>query len=353
VVPAGQRSRLVAAMRRTLLSCLCAAGLALSSVAAQEGAVLAAVTAAEKASEEKRGEDAVVALQEAERLLSLVRDPDVRAELGRTLAAARAAHDPIADAVDEGRAAAAAALAEAATAYEEKGWYRMALTLLREAAGFSAASVADAIARVQQALLAARAEGAGGSGLMSWFDDGEVVQGRDGWSIEDGVLLSPEPTPNADGGIFIGSVRARPDQLRFAATATMTGTGGFGLVFAYRHNQDYHLAYCSASGSDTYVRLLRWRNGAYQELAETQTSPAKTRLPKPEGAPADVASYRLEVRVDGDRIEFQVGQTTLRAKSSAPIPRGFFGFENAHLEGTKAGFAPVFVDVEIDAEVAR
>ena len=340
-------------MRTSLVGVACALALGAAPAASQEGAVLAAVAAAEQATADKRGEDAVVALQEAERLLAQIRDPDIRAELERTVATARAAHDPIADAVDEGRTAAASALAQAATAYEEKGWHRMALSLLREAAGFSAASVAEAIARVQQALLASRNEGAGGSGLTAWFDDGEVVQGRDGWSIEDGVLLSPEPTPKADGGIFIGSVRARPEQIRFAATATMTGTGGFGLVFAYRHNQDYHLAYCSTSGSDTYLRLLRWRNGAYQELAETQTSPAKTRLPAAEGAPADLSSYRLEVRVDGDQVEFQVGQTTLRAKSSAPIPRGFFGFENAHLDGTKAGFAPVFVDVEVDAEVAR
>lgn len=328
-------------------------GLWLAPLPAQEGAVLAAVAAAEKASDEKRGEDAVVALQEAERLLALIADPDVRAELARSVEAARVAHDPIAASVDEGRVAAAAALAGAAKAYEDKGWYRMASALLREAAGFSAASVADAIARVQQALVAKSADGAGGSGLMAWFGDGEVVQGRDGWSIEEGVLLSPEPTPNADGGIFIGSVRARPERMRFGATATMSGFGGFGLVFAYRHNQDYHIAYCSASSSDTYVRLLRWRNGAYQQLAETQTSPAKTRLPAAEGAPADVASYRLEVRVAGDQIEFQVGQTTLRAKSTAPIPRGFFGFENAHLEGTKPGFAPVFADIEIDAEAAR
>jgi hypothetical protein len=330
-----------------------AASLFLAPLDAQEGAVLAAVASAEKAVEEKRGEDAVVALQEAERLLALVTDPDVRAELSRSVEAARAAHDPIADAVDEGRAAAAAALAEAAKAYEDKGWFRMALTLLREAGVFSAGSVAESIARVQQAMLERRAEGAAASGLVSWFADGEVVQGRDGWKIENDALLSPEPTPSADGGIFIGSVRARPAQLRFAATATMTGVGGFGLVFAYRHNQDYHIAYCSSSSSDIYVRLLRWRNGAYQELAETQTSPAKTRLPAVEGAPAGVSSYRLEVRVVGDQIEFQVGQTTLRAKSTAPIPRGFFGFENAHLEGTKQGFAPVFSEIEIDAEVAR
>lgn len=340
-------------MRTSIVGVACALALGSAPAAAQEGAVLAAVAAAEQATADKRGEDAAVALQEAERLLAQIRDPDIRSELERTVAAARAAHDPIADSVDEGRAGAAAALVEAAVAYEAKGWLRMALGLLREASTFSTAGVADAIQRVQKALVEKSRDGAGGSGLMAWFEDGEVVQGRDGWSIEEGALLSAEPAPREDGGIFIGGVRARPERLRFAATATVDGPGGLGLVFAYRHNQDYHLAYCAPSGSDTYVRLLRWRNGAYQELAVTQTSPAKTRLPRAEGAPEGVSSYRLEVRVDGDQIEFQIGQVKLSARSTAPIPRGFLGFENAYLEGSKPGYAPVFSDVEIDAEVAR
>lgn len=319
--------------------------LACAALPGQEAAVLKDLAVAEEALAQKRGEAAALAVQSAARRLRLVPDAAVAGELQQRLAALRDKADPVAKTADEACKEAAAALLAVAKGYEERGWLRSARDLLVRAAELDPDASAEALARVRGRLSGAAAPAAP-DGLKAWFGGGETIDGPEGWVVEpDGIAIVP-PTAKTPVTRYLSGLRVRSDRLRVSCTVPRESVHGIGLLFAWRHAQDFMLAVVRPSNGRWFARIAHATGGNYTMLAEEWLPAVPQPQPGQTAAPLDLA-----LSVDGTALRFSVNGVELKATTPEPLRPGFLGIQTEHTGPDGAGVR--LANVAIDAEVQR
>ncbi len=318
---------------------------------AQQSEALADLADAEAAVADKRAEDAALLLRSAARRVLLAEDPAVRAELEPRIAALRAKTDPSAKAADDACLEAANAIVKVALRYEERGWLRTSRDLLVRAVEIAPMAAQDALRRVRERLTGQRVETTGSA--ASWFQDGETLDGPDGWIATADTLTVIAPTAQQKVTRHVSSRRAKPERLRWSCEVQRQCVHGIGLMFAYRHAQDFHVAMLRPSEGKWFARIARASGGQYDYLAEGWLpEPA---APGANGSGAAVSkadtSLMMRLEVDDGRIRFAVGGLELKADAPASLRSGFLGLQVEHT-GVE-GPATMLTAIGIEAESKR
>lgn len=302
------------------------------------------LAAAEAALAQKRAEDAALAIQSAVRRVGDVVDEGLRAELLPRVIALRDKADPVAKTADDASREAAAALVAVAQAYEQRGWLRSARDLLLRASSIAPAVAAAPLARVRERL--ASAGGAAPEGLQAWFGAGEAIHGAPDWIVAADGLTTVAPTASVRATRYLGGVRVRSERLRFACRVPADSAYGIGLIFAWRHAADFHVATVRPRNGRWHANLAHANVGSYTTLAEGWL-PAEATAPNAETA----KPMELVVTVDGTAVRFTAAGLELKVALPAPLRPGFLGVQTEH---TGADGPPVkLTAIAIDAEVQR
>lgn len=320
-------------------------GLSCALLQAQEGAVLKDLADAETALAQKRPEDAALAVQAAVRRLRLVTDPALRSELEPRVAALREKADPVAKTADEAAKEGAAALVAAAKAYEDRGWLRSARDLLVRAAELSPAIADEALQRVRGRLSGASVQPAG-EGLLAFLGRGEAVDGADEWVVEPTELTAVTPSATLHTTRYLGGVRVNSDRIRMQCRVPRESPYGIGLVFAYRHGQDFHVATVRPSNGKWFARISLASGGTYTNLAEEWLPAVPQPQPGQTAPPIEIA-----LAVDGTAVRFVAAGVELKATLANPLRPGFLGVQAEHTGPN--GPAPRLSAFVIEAEAQR
>lgn len=320
-------------------------GLSCSFLPAQEGAVLKDLADAEAALAQRRPEDAALAVQSAVRRLRLVTDPTLRGELEPRVVALRDKADPVAKTAEEAAKEGAAALVAAAKSYEDRGWLRSARDLLVRAAELSPAVADEALQRVRGRLSGGDAAPSG-EGLLAIFGGGEAVDGADEWVVEPTSLTVVPPSTSLHTTRYLGGRRVNSDRIRMQCRVPRESPYGIGLVFAYRHGQDFHVATVRPSNGKWFARISLASGGTYTNLAEEWLPAVPQPQPGQTAPPLEIA-----LAVDGTAVRFVAAGVELKTTLAAPLRPGFLGVQAEHTgpggPGTRLG------DFAVEAEVQR
>jgi len=315
---------------------------------AQQSAALADLAGAEAAIAEKRTEDAAVLLRSAARRVLSAENPAVRAELEPRIAALRAKTDPTAKAADDACSEAANALARVAASYEERGWLRSSRDLLVRAAEIAPTVAQDALRRVREKLSGPRAEP--GAGTTQWFRDGETVDGPDGWASTEDTITVVAPTSQRKVTRHLSSLRAEPSRIRWSCEVPRDSAHGIGLVFAYRHAEDFHIAVVRPSKGKWFARIARATGGEYAYLAEGWLpAPKAVAEDAKEGVAANPnANVAMRLSVDDGTIRLAADGLELTARAPAPLRAGFLGIQAEHtgVDGPPTKLTAIVIDAE-------
>lgn len=314
---------------------------------AQEAAILQDLARAEQALAERRAEDAALLVTSAGTRVRALPDSAVRTELQQRVLAVREKADPVGKSRDEACAEAGAALVRAALAYEDRGWLRSASALLLRAMEIAPDLAEDALARVRERQ--GHANTAPSASSLVWLQQGEVVEGPSPWLLDAASVVPASPTASEPVGIHLGGLRVRSERIRMQADVDARKDFGIGLVFAYRHSQNFYVAMVKPSGDRQFARILRAEGNAYATLAEEWLPSMPPAKAEGDSTPAPVQALRL--LVDGTSIEFRVDAVTLRATAKEPLPNGFLGLQVEH--AGKDGTAPRLTGVAFEAEETR
>jgi hypothetical protein len=317
-----------------------------AALAAQQTAALADLAGAEAAIAEKRPEEAAILLRSAARRVLSAEDQAVRAELEPRIAVLRAKTDPTAKSADDACAEAANALARVAASYEERGWLRSSRDLLVRAVAIAPAIAQDPLRRIREKLQGQNI--APEAGAATWFQNGETLEGPDGWTATADAITVVAPTAQQRVTRHISSRRADTDRIRWSCEVPRDSVHGIGLVFAYRHSQDFYVAIARPSNGKWFGRIARAIGGDYAYLAEGWLPEPAANTPEA-ATPSTTIAMRLQV--DNGAIRFACGGLELTAKAPAPLRAGFLGLHTEHTG--KDGPPMTLSAVAIDAEALR
>lgn len=210
----------------------------------------------------KRREQAALALLTARDGLRWA-EAGTRAELGAEI-------DQLASRISHaGRAfrtltKAAAALRESAERYQARGWKRTAVALLRTAQ--------DCDAGLVTAALEAASEQAGSRyiGLLDatydFFFLADNVTGEGRWAIEADRVASPGVATN--DSVLLISRKQLTGNARIQLQASASGGPCCaGLIFGYKHRQDYFVLELNHADDKTWIQILRRVGTKFEKLA--------------------------------------------------------------------------------------
>ena len=314
----------------------------LAALRGQESEVKARIAAAEAALARKQGELAALELAAARQRLPAVADETLRGEFEARLAALAAKADPVSPTAQTAAQQAAQKLLAVARLYEEKGWLQTALEFAEQAAHVAPAAAGAALTALRAKIAAAApapvvTAAASGPALKTWFGDGEASDGSQGWQCDDEHLGAPALPSTRVQATFLSALRARPESLSFAADIRSAGTGGAGLIFGYRHREDYFAIHVMPAKGKVWLGIVRHRDGSNKVLAEKWGD-----LPP---------VLRASVTVKSNVVEARVGNAVAKVELTEPLAAGFLGVQ-AWNTGDDS-FRPSFSGLAIEAEVRR